>query len=409
MGCDKKSHWDDAMSQQADTSVPAEMQSTSSARNSDQVESNQPSDSMIHTARLVLAGLIVSGIATGYLTRDNSERFAGYLQTETHQVVSPVDGVVEFVDFRTGQVVLPGRELFSIRSTQLETQIAAAEDAVSKATENLQAACAESKLMREQRLVGLGQGIFQTKLQLSEFIQAEYQHKFEVTAIEESIELFDALATTKPPMVDLESVIINSRKSSEQAEVFSIINRATRANQLETLQAKISLCENHLKELSVSKNNIAKQIDSFFHIDELKSRVEEAQSQLDDVSSQDENHLILAPVFGMAGVMDCKLDDRVQTGDVLAEFFDRDREFIDVQLPSRVIATLNADSLVALHFPNDVEREGKIESIPPHVSTPGTKEQPESTLRLRVLTTGKPWPSIPVGSTVYVSLVEAAE
>jgi multidrug resistance efflux pump len=397
------------MSGQAESSRLVEAQTQTGPTPVQAVRSNQAQASMIHTVRLVLIALIASSVVTVVLTRDDSERFVGYLQTEKHTIHAPVTGTIEFVDFKTGQVVLPGHELFSIRNSELEGLIAEADAEVAKATAKLETAQVESELMYEQRLVSIDQGIFRTKLQLSGFIEAEYQHKFEVTAIEDSIELFDALATTKPPRFNLKSVIVNPQLNTDQHEVYSIIKRATRANQLETLQAKIALCENHLEELSGHKGTIKKQIDAFCHIAELKAEVDAAKEKRDEISYVEESESIKSSVYGMAGVMDRKMDDQVEAGDVLAEFFDRDREFIDVQLPSRVIDRIAAGTVVRLHFPGDIEREGEIETVPPHVTITGNSTQPESMLRLRVLTKGKPWPVVPVGSTVQVSLNETQE
>jgi multidrug resistance efflux pump len=361
---------------------------------------------MVQTGRVVIVALILSGIATGFLTQDNSERFAGYLKTEKQTVVAPVNGIVEFVDVATGQAVLPGHELFTIRDTQLATTIADAEREVKRINSLLETAKTNAQMTFEQRLVEIDQDIFQTKLQLAGFLEAEYQHKFEVTAIEEYVDLFDALASSNVATFDLKSIVNEPKQADRNNEMFSIIKRATLTNQIETLQAKISLCENHLSELNDGKDKFKKQVASMYKIEELEAQAKSAQAKLEEVSNQEYSQSIVASVYGMAGVSHIKLDSEVKAGQVLTELFDRDREFIQVQLPSRVFPTLSPGSIVRVHFPGDIEREGKIKSIPPQVTVDGTHGHPESQIDLQVFASGKPWPAIPIGSTVYISLLE---
>lgn len=394
------------MSGHAEPSCPVQSQQIADAQTDNGLQSNELNASKIRTMRLAIVALLLSAAGTVYMTRDRSERFAGYLRTEKQTVVAPVTGVLEWVDVKTGQVVLPGHELFTIRDTQIEDSIAAAQDELTKLTSERDTTKAEAQLVFEQRLVDVDQDVFETKLQLAEFLESEYQHKFEATAVEDYVDLFDALASTKTPGFNLTSVVLNPALASQQDEMFSIIRQGTLTNQLETLQAKIALCENHLRELNDRKDKIKKQIDTIYMLAELEERVAAAQAKLDDVSSQESTQSVKAVVYGMAGRTNYKAEDKVQVGDMLTELFDRDREFIQVQLPSRVICDVKAGTILTVRFPGDIEREGKVESVPPQVSVDGNTAQPESLVELRVLTTGKPWPAVPIGSTIYVSLLE---
>ena len=98
--------------------------------------------------------------------------------------------------------------------------------------------------------------------------------------------------------------------------------------------------------------------------------------------------------------------DAVSKGDLLVEIFDRDREFVTVNLPMSVVATLEANQEVALHFPNDEERHGKVDSIPPQLVSQKNGDQTEATFPVKILSTGKPWPTIPIGSALEVSIGE---
>jgi multidrug resistance efflux pump len=398
-------YWDEAMSGQAETSRPILMPDVDSPSDG-QANPTELSAQMVQTARVVIVALIISAVATGFLTQDTSERFPGYLQTQKKTVVAPFDCVVEFVDVQTGQVVLPGKEIFGILNIERDRLIATAEDELTRLNSLLATAKANAHLAFEQRLVEIAHDSFQTKLQLAEFMEAEFQHKFEANAIEEYVDLFDALAVSTTSTFDLKRVVLKPKQSNRHDEMFSIIQRATLTNQLETLQAKISLCENHLRDLRDCKDTIKTQVATIFQVAELESKIKIAETKLRDAQEQEYSHSVIADVYGMAGMTQLKIDDKVKAGETLVELYDRDTEFIQVRLPSRVVHSLKPGSIVHVHFPGDVLREGKIESIPPEVTIDGTDAQPESQLELQVQSSGKPWPAIPIGSTVYVSLPE---
>jgi hypothetical protein len=57
---------------------------------------------------------------------------------------------------------------------------------------------------------------------------------------------------------------------------------------------------------------------------------------------------------------------------------------------------------LVLAFPGSIPRLGRLEAIPPQTADLG--ERGESTIELKIVPTGKPWPEVPFGSTVDVSL-----
>lgn len=358
---------------------------------------------VFRTAAITTVAFLLSAVLTGNAARQTEVRYAGELNADVARLFAPADGVVEWTDVKPGQTVLPGTELFIIRDTQLEERIRKAESRLDGFRIDLAAAEARSELELQHRTAELESAAFETELTLTGLLQQQFQKDFESTALGDYLTLFDALASTEVPPVDLQTLAM-PQKTQEYDRLRAMIERSEAENNLDALQTRIELCETRLAELRTAISNLPEKLDVAHKIPVIKASIDTASSELEELESQEAERAIKAPIYGMAGVLRVAERESVARGDLLVEVFDRDREFVNVRLPVSLVAALEAGQHVKLAFPNAEDREGQIDSIPPQLTsaTNGTTEAETFSLKIRPV--GKPWPTLPIGSSIEVSL-----
>ena len=361
--------------------------------------------SLFRSLSFTTVALVLSVVVTGIVAQQGETRFTGVLKAEVSRLSAPADGIVEWMEVKPGQIVLPGTELFIIRDTQLEERIRKAELTIEGFRIDLAAAAALAELELQQRTATLDSEAFNTELTLTGLLQQQFQHDFESTALGDYIDLFDALASTEIPPVDLKLLAMPD-KSRDYDRLRAMIERSEVENSLEALQTRIDLCEARLKELRGAINGLPTRIEVAHRIPVIQASIDSTTADLQKLQSLEAERTVNSPIYGMAGVLRVQELEAVREGDLLVEIFDRDREFVTVSLPMALVATLEAGQDVTLHFPNDEERHGKIDSIPPQLMAEQNGPDSEATFPVKVLSTGKPWPTLPIGSALEVSIEE---
>ncbi len=361
--------------------------------------------SLFRTLSMTTAALVLSVVLTGSVARQGGVKFTGVLKAEVAKLAAPADGIVEWMDVKPGQIVLPGTELFIIRDTNLEQRIRKAELTLDGFRIDLAAAAARAELELHQRTATLDTEAFDTELTLTTLLQQRFQHDFESTALGDYLDLFDALASTEIPPINLKLLAMPDR-TQDYDRLRAMIERSEVENSLEALQTRIDLCEARLEGLRGTINGLPTRIEAAHRIPVIQASIDSTTSELEELKSLEAERAVNSPIYGMAGVLRVQELEAVSKGDLLVEIFDRDREFVTVNLPMSVVANLAANQEVTLHFPNDEERHGKIDSIPPQLLSQQNGANTEATYPVKVLSTGKPWPTLPIGSALEVSITE---
>lgn len=363
---------------------------------------SQKRPSVLRAAGAVAGALVLSVAATAIIAGISEEQFSGTLMTESVTVVSPVAGRVEAVNIGSGEIILPERMLFLITDEELGQRVAAGQRRVQQLKSQLAAAQANARIRSGQQLAFINTEIFETELQLAEFLRRHFQHKFEVAAWTDYLNPVDSLASSQTSPIEMKAAILR-RPDGGEARIRAIISRATSANEVESLEAKIEMCEQRLNKLRERSKLIAEATEASLGIDEIRKELKAAEVDLAAIETEPAEFSVEAPSYGMTGLIRHSVDDSVRKGEVLVDLFDRDDEFVLVDFPSRTAPQIRKGARVKLTFPGDEEREGRIEESPSQVSTLASGKQLESRIAVRIAPAGRAWPTLPVGSTVYAS------
>ena len=370
---------------------------------------SEPADLRPASGRLTLALVVLAFVGSvmllSSLISSDTERFPGTLTAETTRLTAPADGIIELVDVRSGQVVLPGRELFIVVDEGLDKDIQAAERQADLLRTSLSRANARADVELQRHGRETDREVFETEIVLTELIRSRYQREFEETAWSRSPNYFDALASNSIPQMDLKSLAVPPQVAAENSRLQAIIEKGGIENDQETLKTRIELCETRISELRTGKQKLAETIRAANGIPRLEEELAEARDAIDELQSREAALVVRSPVYGMAGVVDVSERASVSEGAMLLEIFDRDAEYVEAQLPSRLAPKMRAGLRVAVHFPGDEDREGEIEAIPPQVE-PVSKGACDACLKIRIKAVGRAWPTLPIGTDVSVSLLD---
>ena len=281
--------------------------------------------SLFRTLSMTTAALILSVVVTGSVARQGGAKFPAVLKAEVSRLAAPADGIVEWMDVKPGQIVLPGTELFIIRDTDLEKRIRKAELILDGFRIDLAAAAARAELELQQRTAALDSEAFDTELTLTTLLQQQFQHDFESTALGDYLDLFDALASTEVPPVDLKLLAMPD-KSQDYDRLRAMIERSEVENSLEALQTRIDLCEARLKELRGTIDGMPTRIEAAHKIPVIQASIDSTTSELEELQELEAERIVNSPIYGMAGVLRVQELEAVSKGDLLVEIFDRDRD-----------------------------------------------------------------------------------
>lgn len=351
---------------------------------------------------VILAGLALvgSGALTHYLSGIGSEQFSGALHAESIELTADIDGVVELVTVKPGQIVYPDDQLFVVRSSDHVDQIASAQQDIQRLVTKLKIAEAGYRLELDQILSDMDTEIHDIQSDLAQLEGERFQLTFRDTAFSDFLGITDDSVATSDS-TDLMRLLRDAPDPALRLRV--MMERGRIENDLDTKQARIDLATTRLSRLQSGQKELPAKVRAALGIPAVEAELTIAREHVADLQNIDNALAVSAPAYGMAGLVRVSSHDAVQRGQTLLQVFDRSRESIQVELPGRLVPELKADREVSLIFPGGELRTGRIETIPPQVSSPATADR-ESQIAVTIRPSGRVWPTLPIGTSVSVSL-----
>lgn len=355
---------------------------------------------------IILAAVALSGSAalTYYLTTRAPEQFPGELQADAMDLTAPVDGTVDLVSVDAGEIVYPDEQLFLIRSSEHELHIASAQTEIERLQSELRKKEAGYKLELAQILHDMDSAIFGIRNDMAQLEGERFHLKFQDTAFS------DVLGVLSEPLASADSTDLMRllQEAPDPAmRLRAMIERGRIENELDTKQVRIGLCESRLSQLKSGQKELPETLRAALGLPEVEARLASSRQHLSEMRNLDVSRFVSAPAYGMAGLVQVATGDTVTQGQTLLQVFDRSRESVQVEFPSRLTPRLSVDQEVSLMFPGDELRTGRIESVPPQVTRP-PRASDESKIEVTIRPVGRVWPTLPIGTTVSVSLRPAS-
>jgi multidrug efflux pump subunit AcrA (membrane-fusion protein) len=351
---------------------------------------------------VILAGLALAGSAalTQYVRSQIPEQFSGELQARSVEVTASVNGVVDQVSVKPGQIVYPDDALFVIDNLDHADRIASAQSEVDRLAADLRIAQAEYELELHQILGDMETVVHDIRDDLAQLEGDRFQLSFRDTAFSDFLGHLDNPVASTDPM-DLMRLLRDAPGPAMQLGV--MIERGRIENDLDTKQARINLSESRLSRLQAEQEQLPDKLHAALGLPAMEEQLANVRGRVSELQYTESTQVVSSPIYGMAGLVQVDVSDAVQQGYTLLRIFDRSHESVQVELPSRLAPELSVDREVSLTFPGGELRSGRIEAIPPQATRPANVDG-ESQIAVTIRPAGRVWPTLPIGTTVSVSL-----
>jgi|GEM_PF-1216134 len=359
------------------------------------------------TVILCLTAFVASSILTGMLAIRGGERFPGRLSAVKVEVTAPVSGTMFHSEVEAGRVVIKQQPLFLISDTERAQKIETARREAEELRSTLNRTKAVCELEVKRLTAEIDTTRFNVEQALTSLIRDRFRMQFERAVSDRSIELLQQLNESEADSFAF-SPLPNSTALSPFAAtlVKDVQEQGRHENDLESIQARITLCEKRIEELEADRKLIASRVAAANGLSALQAQLAARETLLSSLDATPEAVTIEAPGYGTLGNLRVSLDETVERGDVLTEVYDRDQELVEARLPSRMAPYVRQGMQVIVFFPGDEGRRGEVVSVPVHVNEQSDRQQ-ESQITVLVKSTGRAWPNLPIGSNVEVCLSAA--
>lgn len=382
--------------------------------NSPDSKTDQPSPPMrsaISYLRLIpLAGtaLLASIGVVLWLGHAGELSHQGFLRAEQSIVYALRSGRIAQVSAKPGDSVKPNQLLLVLADDSLDREIAARTREVAALEAALEQCRARADVQITLELKELDEVLHRTRLQSAELLREHYSATFQhitwrnfakeasagrmlaiaPTAMSEPDRIFGAL--TSDPVVTPESVRAQAVIRQEEAR-----------NSSEVKKASADICDQHIQELKKLRENLPEKIRKAAGVGVAEAKLAQTAEQLQSLKQQKAAMSVTASGHGLVGSYVKQPADPVTAGEALVMILDRDRPYVEVEVPSQQVKRFKVGQTVRLEFAGE-ERTGRVNSIAPQAHR--REQSTDSWISIRILPAGKLWPEVPIGSAVSVRL-----
>lgn len=359
---------------------------------------------------LPLAALaLLSGLgATAWIARAGEVSLTGFLRAEQSVVYAPHAGRLESVQSRTGDTVKPKQLLLQLSDATLEHAIAAKTREVASLRAELEQCRARAEVQMSLEIKRLDEELLHTRLRSATYLRDHFAANFEhVTwrSVAKEPQTNRWLAATpdflSQPERLFDAVVSNPVTVPDDMRLGAVMKQELARNAAEVNKAQADLCDHHIAELEKLRKGLPDMIRKAAGVDVAEAKLALADEQLAVLNEQKAAMSVTSPGYGVIGAYSKRASDPVSAGEPLVTIHDRERQFVEVDVPSREIGRVQVGQTVRLDFA-DEKRSGRVESISPQAHR--RAGETDSSISVRVRPAGKLWPDVAIDSAVSVRL-----
>ncbi len=352
---------------------------------------------------------LLAGVGTAsWLTHVGELSVIGYLHAEQCVVYAPRAGRVERVAARTGDAVKPHQLLVQLADDSLDREISAQARQVQSLEASLEQCRAKADVQLSLEFKSLSEELHRTRLQSADLLREHYAASLEHASWRSFTKQSNmgrwlpvALASINEPDRVFSSIAPDHVETPEEVRLRAVMCQETARNSAEVKKAQAELCDHHIQEMQELRQNLPEKIRKAAGVDVAEAHLAQAAEQLNSLNHQKAGMAITARSYGLVGSYSKQAADPVVAGEPLVTVLDRDRPFVEIDVPSREVGRLQLGQTLRLDFAGE-ERKGRIDAIAPQAQR--RENSSESWIAVRIRPAGRLWPNMPVGSAVAVRL-----
>jgi len=357
--------------------------------------------SPVRMAVVCLFSLMSSLGMTTLLGRATDQIWIGHLETVTEVISAPIDSKILSFEVQPGQEVRAGQLIIQLDSAALDQKIEDQSDKIEQLELELKQLEAKANVELSWRLKEIDDDIYGNKLKSADLLREKYLADFTDVAwsnvLSKHSPIQTAAATGLQPLV-------HSLSTPDEVRIQAMLEQEAAHNASEVYTAQVELLEKRLEELKSIRSSLDEQVRNAHGLPLIRHRLESATRELERLESLRDQSKILAPTYGTVGVFRLDAGAEINKGEPLFEILDRAQQYVTVLVRSRDLPSFQLGGQVNLNFPGEARRKGLISEIPPQITE--VRENGESFSQIRITPVSSPWPELPFGSNVEVTLAK---
>jgi multidrug resistance efflux pump len=356
-----------------------------------------------HRTLLMVVLTLLCGLAlTNWLDdRSASRTLVGYLRAERTTIVAPVDSVIGEFRHQPGDVVTPGTVLVLLIDDELEQQVADRTAMLPTLEATLAQTRAQADVELALKLRDLEREEFEVRTLAAHHLEKQYYNEFMQTAWEQMLDRSDGLASIGGDDQIYRLASLPQMLTSDTVRMKALLRQQSARGAASISAAQAKLCRGRLDKIDALRSSLPEQFRTANGVDVATEQLAHARITLVGLEHRRRRLVLTAGTHGTVGLHLKQPGERVRRGDAIVELYDRERQHLDLPVPSRLIGRYPVGTLVRLRFSGTVRCRGRVSHVPPH--TEQNVETPvggDPLVRVTVEPIGRLWPDVPIGSSV---------
>ena len=346
--------------------------------------------------------------ATAWIARAGEVRLIGFLRAEQSVVYAPHSGRVEAVQARSGEAVKPRQALLHLTDESLNYEISAKSREVASLQAALEQCRAKAEVQMSLHRESVDEKLLRTRLESAKHLQEHFAANFEhvtLRSLAKEANTSHLLAAT-PDFLSHPERLFNSLPAEPvvtptEMRISAVMRQELARSLAEANKVRSELCDERILELEKLRQSLPEMIRKAAGVDVAEAKLAQANEQLESLNQQKAAMSVVSPGHGIVGAYSKHAADPVGVGEVLVTIHDRDRPFVEVDVPSREVIKLQVGESLHLDFAGE-DRTGRVEFICPQAHN--RNGDADSWITVRVRPAGKLWPEVAIGSAVAVRI-----
>ena len=357
---------------------------------------------------LAVLALVCGLGATLWVSRAGEVRLIGYLHAEQSIVYAPHSGHIESVQTRSGELVKPRQPLIQLTDDSLNHEISAKSREVTSLQAALEQCRAKAEVQISLRRKEVDDDLLRTRLDAAKYLREHYAANVEHVTLRnlaKSSTTGTWLVAT-PDFLSQPERIFNAISTEplvtpNEMKFTTVMRQELARNFAETNKVNAELCDQHIDKLEKLRESLPEMIRKAAGVDVAEAKLAQAAEQLETLNQQKAAMSVTSPGHGIVGAYSKHTADPVGVGEPLVTIHDRERPFVEVDVPSREVIRLHVGQTLLLDFAGE-HRTGRVQFICPQAHN--RNGDSDSYISVRISPAGKLWPDVAIGSAVSVRM-----
>ena len=360
--------------------------------------------------RTILFLLIALGSGLGLTAAMDSRRvpaLAARLYTQTIRVTAPRQARVKSILVSPGKTVTAGEQIGWLIDEGISVELERQRRRVALLQRQLEQATAQAEVDLAWRTKLLDAEILNNQLRSADYLKKKYIRQIRDYAWQKYLHS-DAVAGVGS-IDDIFASLMPRQTLPGEERFRNLLRQEAMQSASEVYDTQIRLCDQRLDQLRQLKEDLPERLRRAKGVDVIETRLAAARTVLKQLESRQPLIPLRASGYGTVGVYRKQPGERVASGGTIVELLNQQRRYLVVQVPSRQMMHFSPGTQVTLRFAGGERRRGIVRSVPPQTLEESARPDASDrlgdvTVPVRVDPAGRLWPSVPIGSTVAVTL-----